>query len=60
MHDTPMPCPHRERVHIFHARVFRALQFLNAGIFCVCTYMDSDGVQHAWARSRAKKEWPLL
>ena len=50
MHDTPMPRPHRVRVHIFHARVFRALQFLNAGNFCLHTVsMDSDGVQPAWA-----------
>lgn len=42
---------HRERVRICHARIFRALQLLNAGNFCVHTLsMDSDGVQPAWAR----------
>jgi hypothetical protein len=48
-HATPLT---RECVHILHARVFRALQLLNAGNFCVHSLsMDSD---------RAKKEWPLL
>jgi hypothetical protein len=47
-HATPLT---RKRVHILHARVFRTLQLLNAGNFCVrdTLSMDSDSVQAAWA-----------